>query len=156
MKKKILIDLDVVTVGKWDEGKYGDIARNLMKRVENKEFELVTPSYLLEHLIKWHNTPLKEKIETFYLKESTKFLSNEDVDLKIEEIGIDDKALLTELKNHGVKEEDAFIVMVTSIFELDYLITFNRIHLKNKKEAINEVLNKNGLKTIKIAGPEEA
>ena len=155
MKKKILVDLDVVTVGKWDKGNKGDMARKLMNRIEYKEFELVTPSYMLEHLIKWHNVSLKEKIHVFYLKESTKLLSNEDVDIKIEELEIDDKALLTELRNKDVKEEDAFIVMVASIFDLDYLITFNRVHLKNKKEIINEVLNKNGLKTIQIVGPEE-
>ena len=147
--------MDVVTVGKWDAGKYGDIARKLLKRVDGKEFDLITPFYLIEYLIKWRNIQLKEKIEEFYLKESTKLLSNEDVDIKIEEVGIDDRKLLSELKNHNVKEEDAFIVMVTSIFNLDYLVTFNRIHLKNKKEAINEVLKKHGLKTIKIAGPEE-
>ena len=155
MKKRIIIDLDVVTVGKWDRGKYGDISRELMKRVANKEFELVTPFYLIEHLIKWKNIQLKDRIEEFYLKESTTLLTNEDVDNKIEECGIDDKVLLNDLKNHNIKEEDAFIVMVTSIFDLDYLITFNRIHLKNKKGEINEVLQKYGLKTIKIAGPEE-
>ena len=155
MKNKIIIDLDVVTVGKWDGGKYGDISRGLITRVANKEFELVTPFYLIEHLIKWKNIQLKERIEEFYLKESTTLLTNEDVDNKIEESGIDDKALLNDLKNHNVKEEDAFIVMVTSIFDLDYLITFNRIHLKNKKEEINEVLHKYGLKTINITGPEE-
>ena len=155
MKKKILIDLDVVTVGRWDAGKYGDIARKLLKRTGNKEFDLVTPSYLIGHLLKWHNIQLKEKIEEFYLQESTKILSNEDVDIKIERLEIDDKALLNDLKNHDIKEEDAFIVMVTAIFDLDYLITFNKIHLKNKKEAINEVLKKHGLAAIKIVGPEE-
>lgn len=155
IKKKVIIDLDVVTVGKWDKGKNGDNARKFMLRVENREFEVVTPFYLIEHLVKWRNIPLKEKIEGFYLKESTTLLTNEDVDDKIGELGVDDKELLNELKNRGVKEEDAFIVVVTSIFNLDYLITFNRMHLKNKKETINEVLKKNGLKTIKIAGPEE-
>ena len=151
-----MIDLDVVTVGKWDRGKYGDIARELIKKVENKEFQLITPFYLIEHLTKWKNIPLKERIGDFYIKQSSKILTNEDVDDKIEELGIDDKLLLKELKSKDIKKEDAFIVMVTSIFELDCLITFNRIHLKNKKEAINEVLKKNGLKPIKIAGPEEA
>ncbi|MBI2542349.1 hypothetical protein HYV80_06585 [Candidatus Woesearchaeota archaeon] len=155
MKKKIIVDLDVITVGKWDKGSYGDMARNLIRRIENKEFQLITPAYLLEHLIKWRNVPLKEKIEEFYLKESTKLLSDEDVDIKIGELGIDDNALLIELKNHNVKEEDAFIVMVASIFDLDCLITFNRVHLKNKKEAINEVLKTNGVRTIHIVGPEE-
>ena len=155
IKKKIIIDLDVITVGKWDKGKYGDIARKLMKRVENKEFELIISFHLIEHLVKWHNIQLKEKIEEFYLKNSAKILTNEDIDVKIEELGINDKVLLNELKNNSIKEEDAFLVMITSIFDLDCLITFNRIHLKNKKDIINEVLKKNGLKTIKIAGPEE-
>lgn len=155
MKNKIIIDLDVITVGKWDTGEYGDIARKLMKRIENKEFEVVTPFHLIEHLIKWTNLQLKEKIEEFYLKNSTKLLTNEDVDIKIGELGINDKVLLNELKNNNIKEEDAFLIMVTSIFHFDYLITFNRIHLKNKKDVINEVLRKNGLRTIKIVGPEE-
>ena len=155
MNKKILIDLDVVTVGKWDAGKYGDIARNLIKRIENKEFQLITPFYMIEHLLKWKNIQLKEKMKDFYTKESHSIVTNEDVDSKIEELKIDDTALLNQLKNHNIKEEDAFIVMITSIFELDYLITFNRIHLKNNKELINEVLRKNGLKNIKIVGPEE-
>ncbi|MBS3096385.1 hypothetical protein J4480_03000 [Candidatus Woesearchaeota archaeon] len=155
MKQKIIIDLDVVTVGKWDKGEFGDVARRLIKRVGNKEFELITPFYLIEHLVKWDNIQLKEKIENFYLKESTKLLSNEDVDIKIEELGVDDKRLLNELKNHNIKEEDAFIVLFTAIFDLDYLITFNRVHLRNNKETINEVIKKNGLKSIKIVGPEE-
>ena len=131
------------------------LAGSLMKRVENKEFEMFTPFYLIEHLLKWNNIPLKEKIEGFYLKESVTILTNDDVDSTIEELEIDDKLLLNELKNNNIKEEDAFIVMVSSIFELDYLVTFNRIHLKNKKEEINNVLKKNGLKNIKIVGPEE-
>jgi len=156
MKKTIMIDLDVVTVGKWDRGNYGDMARELIRRAEKKEFQVITPFYLIEHLTKWKNIPLKEKIEDFYIKQSSKILTNEDVDDKIEELGINDKLLLRELKDDNIKEEDAFIVMVTSIFELDCLVTFNRIHLKSKKESINEVLKKNGLKPIKIAGPEEA
>lgn len=155
MKKKMLIDLDVVTVGKWDAGKYGDVARNLIKRVENKEFKLITPFYMIEHILKWDNIMLRDKIEDFYIKESGEILTNDDVDDKIGELRIDDKKLLEGLKNQGVKEEDAFIVMVTSLFNLDCLVTFNRVHLKNKKEAINEVLKKHGLKAIKIAGPEE-
>ena len=40
-----------------------------------------------------------------------------------------------ELEKYGVKSEDAFLVLVSSIFGLDYLVTFNRKHLKNKKTA---------------------
>jgi len=154
-KQKILIDLDVVTVGKWDKGENGDLARGLMSRIESKEFHVVTPFYLLEHVMKWENEWLREEIENFYITESLTMLTNDDIDAKIGEWDIDDKKILQELQSHNIKEEDAFIVMVTSIFDLDYLITFNRTHLKNKKETINEVLKKNGARTIAIIGPEE-
>jgi len=60
-RRKIMIDLDVVTVGKWDRSENGDLARGLMSRIENKEFHLVTPFYLLEHVMKWKNQWLREK-----------------------------------------------------------------------------------------------
>ena len=41
------------------------------------------------------------------------------------------------------------------IIDLDYLITFNRVHLKNKEEEINEILSEYGLRTIKITSPEQ-
>ena len=82
-------------------------------------------------------------------------LSNEDLDEKIESIGIDDEKIINELRENGIKDEDSLLVLVTSIFNVDYLVTFNRVHLKNKKDIINQVLNKNGLKQIKIIGPEE-
>ena len=82
-------------------------------------------------------------------------VTNDDIDAKIDDLGIDDEKILLELQSNGVKEEDAFIVLIASIFDLDNLITFNRKHLRNKKKEINEVLKRNGLKTIEISGPEE-
>ncbi|MEK6946007.1 MAG: hypothetical protein AABX32_00205 [Nanoarchaeota archaeon] len=153
-KKKIMIDLDVVTMAKWDKSHNGDIGREFLSRTE--EFEIVTPFYLLGHLDKWKHITLKEQIENFYLKNSTTLLTNEDIDYEIGNLGIDDVKILLELQSKDVKEEDAFIVLVTSIFKLDYLVTFNRKHLRGKEKEINEILRKNGIKTIKIAGPEEA
>ena len=66
-KKKIVVDLDVVTVAKWDKGKNGDLGRSFLLRIKNKEFDVVTPFYLLGHLDKWKHITLKEKIENFYL-----------------------------------------------------------------------------------------
>ena len=87
-KKKIIIDLDVITVAKWDKSNNGDTGRKLVSKIEKKEFELVTPFYLLEHLVKWKHITLKEQIEDFYIKNSTKILTNEDVDDKINELSI--------------------------------------------------------------------
>ena len=156
IKKKIIVDLDVVTVSIWDKkGENVRLAVEFIDRVKQKEFEVITPFYLLEHLIKWKYVTLKEKIEEFYLKNSDSLLTNEDVDERIDSLEIDDEKILLELQSNNVKEEDAFIALITSIFKLDYLVTFNRRHLKNKKNQINEVLKKHGLAAIKIVGPEE-
>ena len=74
---------------------------------------------------------------------------------KIEEINLNDKQLLNDLLFHNIKEEDIVLVIFTSIFNLDYLVTFNRKHLKNKEETINQVLKKYEINTIKIALPNE-
>ena len=156
MKIKIIIDLDVVTVSIWNKkGEQIKIANKFIERVKNREFYVITPFFLLELVSKWKYSQLKDYIEDFYLKFTNRMLSNEDLDEKIDSLNIDDKKIIEELKNKEIKGEDSLLVLVTSIFDADYLVTFNRIHLKNKKEAINEVLKKNGLKTIKIAGPEE-
>ncbi|MEK6984431.1 MAG: hypothetical protein AABX33_07695 [Nanoarchaeota archaeon] len=154
--KKIIIDLDVVTVSIWDKkGKNVRLAVNFINRVKNKDFYVLTPFFLLELVSKWKYSQLKDYIEDFYLKFTDEMLSNEDLDLKIDSMLVDDKKIITELRNQGIKGEDSLLALVASIFEVDYLITFNRIHLRDKKETINEVLKENGLRTIKIAGPEE-
>ena len=156
MKKKIIIDLDVVTVSIWDKkGQNVRLAVKMVERIKSKEFYVMTPYFMLELVSKWRYSQLKDYIEDFYLKFTDKMLSNEDLDERIDSMNIDDKKIITELKNIGIKGEDSLLVLVASIFGVDYLITFNKIHLKSKKEVINEVLRKNGLRTIKIAGPEE-
>ena len=84
MKKRIIIDLDIVTVSIWDKkGENVKLAVKFIHRVKNKEFYVLTPFYLLEHLTKWTHITLKEKIEDFYIKQSSKILTNDDVDDKI-------------------------------------------------------------------------
>lgn len=156
MKKRIIVDLDVVTVSIWDKkGENVDLAVNFIGRVKNREFYVITPFFLLELVARWRYDQLKDHIEEFYLKFTDQMLSNEDLDEKIDSLDIDDKKVITELQDSGIKGEDSLLVLTASIFEADYLITFNRIHLKNKKQAINEVLKNNGLEPIKIIGPEE-
>jgi len=156
-RKKIIIDLDVVTVSIWNKrGKQVEIANNFIDRVKKGGFYVITPFFLLELVSKWKYSQLKDYIEEFYLKFTNNMLSNEDLDKRIDSINIDDEKIIAELKNNGVKGEDSLLVLVASIFDADYLITFNRIHLKNKREAINEVLKKNGIRAIDIIGPEEA
>ena len=82
-------------------------------------------------------------------------LTNEDVDEMVAKAGLDDKKLLRELQANGIKEEDAFLVMVSSIFSLDCLATFNRVHLRKNENTINEVLRRYGIQPVRIVGPEQ-
>ena len=154
--KKILIDLDVLTLALW-KGDKKEIAVNFLNRVKNEEFILITPYFILENLLnKWTYVDLRDKIWEFYSSFSKIMLTDKEIDLKIDLLKIDDIKIIKELINNvGVKDEDAFLALIVSIFNIDYLVTFNRKHLRNNKEKINEVLNKNGLKAIKIVEPSE-
>jgi len=155
IKKKVIVDLDVVTVSIWDKkGENSQLATEFIGRIKNKEFYVITPFFLLELVSNWKYSQLKDYTEEFYLKFTDTMLSNEDLDEKIDSININDKKVIVELISNGVKSEDSLLVLIASILDADYLITFNRVHLKNKKEVINEVLKKNGLKAIRIVGPE--
>lgn len=151
-KKKIIIDLDVVTVAEWNSHKD---AINFISRVKKGEFNLVTPYILLEHLSNWNHKELASKIEHFYNLYSKTIISAQNVLKRLKQIGADREQITNKLILIGVKEEDAVLVLVTSIFEINYLVTYNRRHLKSKEKTINEELSKNGLKNIKIRLPNE-
>jgi len=146
-----MIDLDVTTLAFWDKK---DEAK-IIEKVKDNVFILITPYILTEHLSKWNHKKLAEEITKFYEKYSFHIVTAQDILDKTEEIGIEYRKLLFELINIGVKEEDAVLVIVSSIFDVNYLVTFNRKHLKSKEKDINKVLRKNGIRTIKIVEPSE-
>jgi len=151
---KIVVDLDVVTVGKWDSGINGDKSRKFMTSIENKEFYLITPTLLLELVRKWKHEKLKIQIEEFYLKNTGERIGKADI---IEEIifkGIDFEELFGKFISIQIKEEDITLILVSSLRDA-LLVTFNKVHLKNKEEEINAILSEYGLKTIKIISPEQ-
>ena len=154
-KKKIIIDLDVVTVGKWDKGKNGDLARKFIIRVEKGEFEMLTPYITLDLINEWKHTALVKEIREFYDIYSQDIISVINLEEKIIKLKVDRKALTSDLKSYYIKDEDIILVIIASIFDADYLVTFNRKHLKNNEVKINNVLQKYKLRTIKIALPDE-
>ena len=150
-KKKVVVDLDVTTLAFWDKK---DEAK-LIEKIKGGKFYMVTPYIILEHLSKWSHKKLAEEISNFYKTYSHQIVTLQNILDKTEEIHIEYRKILMELVGIGVKEEDVVLVIISSIFDVDYLITFNRKHLKNNEKEINNVLKKNGLKTIKIALPSE-
>ena len=149
--KKIIVDLDVVTLAFWDKK---DEAR-LIERIKANEFEMVCPYIILNHLLRWDYKKLAEEIREFYEKYSSGILTAKILLEKTEEVNVEYYELLDELISIGVKEEDVVLVIISSLFNIDYLITFNRKHLKNKEKEIGEVLEKYGIKSIKIKTPSE-
>ena len=151
MKKKIVIDLDVTTLAFWDKK---DEA-SLLEKVRAGAFLMITPYIILEHLSKWSYKKLAEEIANFYEVYSFQIITAQNILDKTDEIGVDFKKLFAGLVHIGVKEEDVVLVIVSGIFDIDYLVTFNRRHLRSKEKEINEVLKKNGIKTIRIVLPSK-
>ena len=149
---KIIIDLDVVTVAKWDKGVHGNESRNFMVRVEDNEFCLITPTLLIELVKRWKHEHLKTQIVEFYLKNSKELVERISIIGEIISKDINFEKLFNRFVNIGIKEEDITLILVSSLREA-LLITFNRIHLKNKEGKINEILSEYGIKTIRIISP---
>jgi len=152
IKKKVIVDLDVVTVGKWDKGKNGDDSRKFMDGVANKEFYLTTPTLLIELVRKWNHQKLKSQIEEFYLKNSDELIERIQIIGEIVSKGIDFEEIFNRFAKIEIKEEDIALIFVSSLRN-SILVTFNKIHLKNKEEEINEILLEYGLKPIRITSP---
>ena len=153
-KFKIIVDLDVVTVGKWDKGKYGNISRKFLIKVEKGDYYIITPFLLLELVRKWKHKNLKAQIEEFYLKNSDELIDRIKIIEDIISKSVDFEDIFKKFVDAGIKEEDIVLILVSSIRDA-ILITFNKIHLKNKVGGINEILSEYGLKTIKIISPEQ-
>ena len=76
MKKKIIVDLDVVTVAEWYSNKD---AITFIHKIKKEEFNLFTPYILMEHLSKWKHQKLVSKIEHFYNIYSKTIISAQNV-----------------------------------------------------------------------------
>ncbi|MBI2139449.1 hypothetical protein HYU14_00880 [Candidatus Woesearchaeota archaeon] len=151
-KRKILIDLDVITVALWNKKK--EIV-SFIERVKEGEFEVYTPYSLMDLVEQWRDARLRNNIKEFYALYSTEIVSLQRLKNLIEERAINETALIEVLKTKEIKEEDILLVVVTALMNLDFLVTLNRKHLKNKEEVINAILSNHGLKKVKIISPEE-
>jgi len=150
--KRILIDLDVLTVAFWDRN---EEALKFLDVVKKGEFEVYTPYSLFDLVTQWKYIELRDKIIHFYNIHSSRIITINNVLEESEKRGLKTEKATEELLKFHVKEEDAVLVIVTSLFNLDYLVTYNRTHLRNKINIINKVLRKNEFGEIEIKTPSE-
>ena len=152
MKKKILIDLDVLTVAFWDKK---EEAIEFLERAKKGEFVIYTPFAVLDTLSSWKYQKLKDSIKGFYEIYSTRIVSAEEYIEKSSILKKDGKKIADELAKSGIKEEDALLVVISAIFGLDAIVTYNRKHLHKNKEPINKILRRHGLSDVSILLPTE-
>ena len=155
MKKRMIVDLDVVTVAEWDRGKEADSSRKFIGKVIEGKYYVVTPTSLIQLVKKWKHIELGNKIQEFYSNNSKELVERVEIIEEITAKGIDFEKLFHKILAESIKEEDIQLILVASLKEAK-LITYNKIHLRNKKEAINEILSEFGLRAIEIISPEEA
>ncbi len=153
MRPLIIIDLDVITVHLW-KGSQEKEAAKFIEKVESNCFDVIVPYTLKELAEKWKYADLRDKVITFY-NENASEISIEEIEEKLESFGVNDKEFVISLITHGIKEEDAALVMVASLFRADYLVTFNKKHLRSKESEICKALSIFNLPKIKIRTPQE-
>ena len=150
--RRILIDLDVVTTALWDSKKD---AIDFLERIKRGEFEVYTPFAILNTLSSWKHESLKGSIKEFYELYSTRIISAQEYVENSSKLGINGKKVSADIVKSGVKEEDALLVVVSSIFDLDAMVTYNRKHLHRNKMQINKILRRYKLNEISILLPSE-
>jgi len=158
LKKKILIDLDVLTVAEWEkEDTRKEEALEFLKIVGKKRFFVYVFDEQLEAVSKWENKNLREKIikKLNEIKDEKEDAADLLEELKLE-IGRNLEEFLDEFVNFTKsKRADLRLALTASALKVDYLVTFNRKHLKSKEKEIREFLRKYNLHTPKIVFPKE-
>src|SRR3989338_1850848 len=132
--KRILIDLDVLTNALW-KGENKDAAKKFLDSAREGDIEILTPSTLLNLIFDWENRKLAKSILSFY-SENSDILSQKTVLREFGKSGIDYKKVIECLAKASGKEEDSFLVLVASVFNLE-IKTFNKKHLLNKHDEID-------------------
>lgn len=151
--KKILIDMDILTIGLWEKGdaRKAD-ALKFIKRAEAKEFFVYFLDEHMKVVSEWKHEPLKNAILEKIIELQDRFVELSDVLARIEnkthrkaEEFVDEFTRFA-----GSKKADILLVLACSALEIDYLVTFNRKHLQTKKAKIEEFLRRNKMYVPKI------
>jgi predicted nucleic acid-binding protein len=147
-----MIDLDVLYVEfskKRDERK--EATKEFLKKLD--KFKVYTPYILIDTVDKWKDKKLVVKIKNFYELNSEHIISAKEIEERLAELKIDEKELKKSFGHIQIKDEDTLLIIVASIFGIESIITFNKRHLLNNKEKINEILRRFGLNEIAIEEP---
>lgn len=148
--KRILIDLDILTNALW-KGEKREEAKKFLANIVKENVEILTPSTLIHLIFSWEDRKLAGEILSFY-SDNSDILSQKTILGKFERLGVDYKKIIKELTEVSGKEEDVFLVLVASVFDLE-IVTFNKKHLITKKDRMNQILRHYNLNEVEINEP---
>jgi hypothetical protein len=155
-RKRILIDLDVVTVALWDKrDERRNVALNFIERINNKEFEVITLSSTLNLVDKWRHLTLGNSIKQFYIENTSHFIDEIEILEYLQRHKISSNQIIDEILSYNIKREDVMLILACISTKVKFLVTLNRKHLKGKVKEINKVINNYKLHDINIVYPNE-
>lgn len=156
---RVIVDLDVVTVAKWHEKRDPRLAssQKFIKSVERGEFSLMVPDIFFEILKVWEHGELVGRIRNWY-ETNAKFVipTGKAIMRVASKINLSEETLIERFALEvDMKKEDAFLVLLGTGCNAEYIVTWNKAHLRNKREKIEQIGRKLGLRVPKIIFPTE-
>jgi hypothetical protein len=94
------------------------------------------------------------KITDYYFANTDKYVDDPEIFNGLKRRKIDVEQLLSEFSKRKIKEEDILLVLASSL-NAATLVTMNRRHLRGNERTINEILERFGLRKIRIGYPRE-
>ena len=156
---KVIVDLDVVTIAKWyrKRDRRLESSQKFLERVERGEFFLAVPDTFLEILRLWEYGELSRSIRSWY-EANARFVipSGEAVKKVAVKTGFSEEVLIEKFAlEANMKKEDAFLVLIGTGSEIAYIVTWNKAHLRDKREKIEQIGARFGLRVPRIIFPTE-
>ncbi|MCS7366558.1 MAG: hypothetical protein NDF52_01620, partial [archaeon YNP-WB-062] len=158
-KLKIAFDIDVALVHVWKEKK--DARREEVEEFfrlisEKKEkLSIVIGTHVLNRIRSWKNKKIVERLEKLYSNYEVK--NPEELILEFSsKLKKEFKEIVKDFSRKAeIKEEDAATLIAYSLLGIEYFVTLNKKHLRNKYAKIKTIGWEFGLKIPEIMLPNE-
>lgn len=155
MRPKVLIDLDVITTKVWDRRQD---TIEFLDKVKRGEYMCTFPLFLIVHILrKWAYKKLVDKIIREIDEVTTEFLRSSVVEEAVErKTGMPSRVFIKKgFRKLDINKQDFTLVVFASVYEIDFLVTYNKTHLLQRQEDVEKFLRKFNLKSPKIISPNE-
>jgi predicted nucleic acid-binding protein len=151
--KKVLIDLNVYIAAEWDKKKE---AIEFLGKV--RKYNVITPVLILFYILRnWKYRKLVDKIFNVIDKVTTTYIGTAQTNLKsIQLVNLPLRIFVRRIsKTVGIPLDDARLIAYAALNEAEFLVTYDKKHLKNKEKEIADFLKKYNLLPLKIILPNE-